>query len=207
MGAKLIARVRGVLLSPREELPKTIAEAGDIRSVLIPYVIVLVSIGALAQFISRGLIGVYIAPSVVLGMKYGGGWLRLPVASLISSLAVIVIGCLAWWLFAFLLVKLAPGFKARSDRDAARKAAAYIATPLWLAGALTLLTSIPYLGIVNVIGHLAAFAYAIFIGMQALPLLLGTPEDKAVSHTLAALSITAVTVLVSVAVMFMLLMH
>jgi hypothetical protein len=207
MGQKLFARVRGVLLSPKEELPKTIAEAGDIRSVLIPYVIVLVSIGAIAQFISRGLIGVYIPPSVVLGMKYGGGWLRLPLASLISSGLFIVIGCAAWWLFAFLLVKLAPGFGARSDQDAARKAAAYIATPLWLAGALTLLGSIPYLGIVSAIGHLAAFAYAIVIGMQALPLLLGTPEDKAVGHTLAALSITAVTVVVAVALMFVLLMH
>jgi hypothetical protein len=207
MGEKLIARVRGVLLSPREELPKTIAEAGDVRSVLFPYVIVLVSIGAIAQFISRGLIGVYIAPSVVLGMKYGGGWLRLPLPSLISSLLFIGIGCGAWWLFALLIVKLAPGFKARSDQNAARKAAAYIATPLWLAGALTLLGSIPYLGIVSAIGHLAAFAYAIFVGMQALPLLLGTPEDKAASHTLAALSITAVIVVVAVALSSLLLMR
>jgi hypothetical protein len=207
MWLSLIARVRGVLLAPREELPKTIAEAGDIRSVLIPYVIVLVSIGAIGQFISRGLIGVYIPPSVVLGMKYGGGWLRLPFASLVNSLLFIAIGCGAWWLFALLLVKLAPGFGARSDEAAARKAAAYIATPLWLAGVLTLLGSIPYLGIVSVIGHLAAFAYAIIIGMQALPVLLGTPEDKAAAHALAALGITAVIVVVAVAVSSLLLLR
>jgi hypothetical protein len=140
-------------------------------------------------------------------MKYGGGWVRLPLQSLISSVSFVVIGCGAWWLFALLLVKLAPGFKARSDSDAARKAAAYIATPLWLAGALTLLSSVPYLGIVSVVGHLVAFAYAIFIGMQALPLLLGTPEDKAVPHTLAALSITAVSVVVAVALVLNLAMH
>jgi hypothetical protein len=189
---KLITRVRGVLLQPRRELPRTIAEPGDVRSVLIPYVLVLVSVGALAQFISHGLIGVYVPPQMLLGMRYGGGFLRSPLPSLIASLLYVGLGCGAWWLFAFLLVKLAPSFGARPDRNAARKAAAYIATPIWLAGALALLQSIPYLGIVSLAGHVAALAYAVFIGMQALPILMGTPESKAVNHTLAALAITTV---------------
>lgn len=207
MGDKLIRRVRGVLLSPREELPRTIAEPGDVRSVLVPYVVVLVAIGAVAQLVSRGLIGVWIPPQLLLGMKYGGGFLRMPLAALFGSLLAMVIGCGAWWLFAFLLLKLAPSFGARSDEDAARKAAAYVATPIWLAGVLALFQSVPYLGIVSVVGHIAALAYAVFIGMQALPLLLGTPEPKAVGHTLAALSITAVAVVIAMMVMFMLLMH
>jgi hypothetical protein len=207
MGDKLYARVRGVLISPRSELPKTIAEPGDVRSVVIPYVLALVSLGAAAQFVSRGIIGVYVPPQMLLGTKFGGGFLRLPVAALIGSILSIVIGVGAWWLLSFVLLKLAPKFGARSDANGARKAAAYMATPIWLAGALALFQSIPYLGIVTAAGQIAGLAYAVFLGMQTLPLLMGTPEPKAVGHALAGLALTAVAAIVATAVMFMLVLR
>ncbi len=195
MGKTLIARVRGVLLDPRRELPRTIAEAGDVRSMLWPYVLVLVAVGAMARFVATGLIGVYVPPQVLFDrVRYGGGYLRTPVPSLIGAILHVALGVGAWLLLAMVLDKLAPKFGARQDPEAARKAAAYIATPIWLAGALAIFNSIPYLGVLSAIGHIGAVAYSVYLGMQALPLLLGTPEDKAVGHVLAALGLTLVAV-------------
>jgi hypothetical protein len=200
----LIARVRGVLLHPKQEIPKTIAEAGDVKSML-PYVIVLLSVGAAARFLSGGVIGTYVSPQVVFGMKIGGGFFRMPIASLVGGVLSIGFGVAGWWFFGFILNALAPSFGARKDEFAANKVAAYSATPFWLAGGLALLNSIPFLGIVSTIGLLAGVVYSVLVGMWALPLLMGTPEAKAPGHILAAMGITIVAVAVVWFVVFSLL--
>ena len=196
MRDSLIARVRGLLLKPKEELPKTIAEPGDFKS-LLPYVLVLVSVGALSQFISAGIIGKYVPPQVVFGMKIGGGWFRAPIGSLVGAILSVGLGVGVWWFFAFILNALAPSFGARKDEAAALKMAAWTATPIWVAGALAILGSVPYLGWIATLAMIGALVYAVLIGMWGLPLLMGTPESKAPGHILAAMGITlAVTVVV-----------
>ncbi len=197
MRDSLVARVRGLLLKPKDELPKTIAEAGDFKS-LLPYVLVLLSVGALARFISAGIIGKYVPPQVVFGMKIGGGWFRAPIASLVGAVLAIGLGVGVWWFFAFILNKLGPSFGARKDEAAAYKVAAWTATPIWIAGALAILGSVPYLDWLASLGQLGALVYSVLIGMWALPLLMGTPEAKAPGHILAAMGITlAVTAVVA----------
>ena len=196
MRDSLIARVRGLLLTPKEELPKTIAEPGDFKS-LLPYVLVLVSVGALSQFISSGIIGKYVPPQVVFGMKIGGGWFRAPISSLVGAILSVGLGVGVWWFFAFILNALAPSFGARKDDAAALKMAAWTATPIWVAGVLAILGSVPYLGVIATLAMIGALVYAVLIGMWGLPLLMGTPESKAPGHILAAMGITlAVTVVV-----------
>jgi hypothetical protein len=189
MRDSLIARVRGLLGKPKDELPKTIAEPGDFKS-LLPYVVVLVSVGALSQFISAGIIGKYVPPQVVFGMKIGGGWFRAPIASLVGAVLSVGLGVAVWWFFGFILNALAPSFGARKDDAAALKVAAWAATPIWVAGALALLGSVPYLGWIATLAMIGAVVYAVMIGMWALPLLMGTPESKAPGHILAAMGIT-----------------
>ncbi len=196
MRDSLVARVRGLLVTPKEELPKTIAEPGDFKS-LLPYVIVLLSVGALAQFISSGIIGTYVSPQVVFGMKIGGGWFRTPIQSLVGAVLSVGVGVGIWWFFAFILNALAPSFGARKDETAAYKVAAWAATPIWLAGALAIFGSVPYFGWIARLGLLGGVVYGVLIGMWALPLLMGTPESKAPGHILAAMGITlAVTAVV-----------
>ena len=196
MRDSLVARVRALLLTPKEELPKTIAEPGDFKS-LLPYVLVLLSIGALARFISAGIIGLYVPPQVVFGMKIGGGWFRTPIASLVGAVFSVALGVGVWWFFAFILNALAPSFGARKDEAAAYKVAAWTATPIWVAGALAILGSVPYLGWLATLAQVGALVYAVLIGMWALPLLMGTPESKAPGHILASMGITlAVTAVV-----------
>ncbi|MDB4969402.1 MAG: hypothetical protein JWN44_5091 [Myxococcales bacterium] len=198
MQEALISRVRGILLSPKQELPKTIAEPGDFKS-LLPYVVVLLAVGALADFLSAGVIGVYMQPQVVFGMKIGGGFTRAPVQALIGAVLSVGMGVGVWWFYAFVLDALSGSFGARKDMSGALKVAAYSATPFWIAGVLGILRSVPYLGWLTNIGRLAALVYAVMVGIWALPILMGTPENKAAGHILAAL---AITVLATVAVWF-----
>ena len=196
MRDSLVARVRGLMTKPKDELPKTIAEAGDFKS-LLPYVLVLVSVGALSQFISAGIIGKYVPPQVVFGMKIGGGWFRSPIASLVGAVLSVGIGVGVWWFFGFILNALAPSFGARKDDAAALKIAAWTATPIWLAGALALCGSVPYVGWIATVAVVGGVVYGVLIGMWGLPLLMGTPESKAPGHILAAMGITlAVTAVV-----------
>lgn len=195
MRESLVRRVRGVLFAPQSELPKAIAEAGDLPS-LLRYVLPLAAIGAVARFVSAGVIGVYVPPQMMFGMKVGGGFVRTPVGSLVGAALSLAVGIGAWGLFAYLLHRLAPTFGARPDQAGARKVAAYALTPVWLAGGLALLHSVPYLGIVSSIGHLAGLVYAVLVGTWALPLLMGSPEAKAPAHILAAMGVTVVAVLI-----------
>ncbi|MGZ5158789.1 MAG: YIP1 family protein [Caldimonas sp.] len=181
--------MRGLLLQPKQELPKTIAEPGDFKS-LLPYVLVLLSIGALARFVSAGIIGTYVAPQAVFGMKVGGGWFRTPIASLVGAVFAVGFGVATWWFFAFILNVLAPSFGARKDESSAYKVAAWTGTPIWVAGVLAILGSVPYLDWLALIGQIGALVYAVLIGMWSLPLLMGTPENKAPGHILAAMGIT-----------------
>ena len=196
MRDSLVARVRGLLTKPKDELPKTIAEAGDFKA-LLPYVLVLLSVGALSQFISAGIIGKYMPPQVVFGMKIGGGWSRMPILSLVGAVLQVGIGVGVWWFFGFIVNALAPSFGARKDDAAALKVAAWTLTPIWLASALALFGSVPYLGWIATVAMIGGVVYGVLIGMWALPLLMGTPEGKAPGHILAAMGITlAVTAVV-----------
>jgi hypothetical protein len=189
MRDSLVARVRGLLMAPKDELPETIAEPGDLKS-LLPYVLVLVSIGALARFVSSGIIGTYAAPQVVFGMKIGGGWFRAPIDSLVRSVLSVPYGVGIWWFLGFSLNALAPSFEGRKDEAAANKMAAWIATPIWVAGALAILGSVPYLDWLAMLAGLAALVYGVLIGVWGLPVLMGTPESKAPGHVLASMGIT-----------------
>jgi hypothetical protein len=193
MRTPLLSRVQGVLLRPKEELPRTLGEPGDFGS-LLPYVLSLASIGAVAGFLSAGVIGTYLPPEEVFGMKIGGGYFREPVRELIVAILRVAISVGAWWFFAFMLDALSPTFGGRRDDQGAYKLAAYTATPIWVAGALGLLNSVPYLGVLDSIGQLVAFLYAVLIGIWALPLLMGTPESKAPGHILVSLVVTAIAV-------------
>lgn len=75
------------------------------------------------------------------------------------------------------------------DIDGANKTAAYALTPVWLAGSLALLEVLPGTSLLYRMGMLSALVYSIFIGIWAVPMLLGTPKNKAVGHVLSAVGI------------------
>jgi hypothetical protein len=190
MGFPLVSRVRALFVEPRRELPRAIAEAGDVRSVLLRTILPLAAIGALARLLAEGLLGVYAAPRAQLfGMTIGGGYLRNPGRASLDALLWCALTVGAWYLLARVLGRLAPRHRGRDDADAARKLAAIVLTPLWLAGVAALFDSIPYLAFVEPLAAVAGLAYGVLLGIWALPFLLGTPEAEAPMHMLTALAI------------------
>jgi hypothetical protein len=188
----LATRVRDLLIAPRETLPLTLAEAGGVRDVLIPYVIVLAAIGPIVGFLSMGIIGMYIPAQSIFNTTIPSMYVRSPILALFGGGIRFGLGIAGWWFLAFVLDFLAPRFGGKHDRAGANKAAAAILTPLFLAGASHLFNSVPHLDFLVYIAYMAALAYGVLIGMYAVPLQLSVPEPKAVGHTLASLGIAVV---------------
>jgi Yip1 domain len=193
----LIAQVRALLLTPKAELPKKLAEPAELKAILVPYVAVLAAIGPITSFISSGLIGTYHAGTTIFGMNIPGGFVRTPVRSLFMSLLSYGVSIAAWWFYGFLLAALAPSFGGRKDIGGALKVAAYSMTPMWVVGALGLFNTFPLLALLLFwLPAIGAIVYTVMIAIWAVPLLMGTPEDKAVGHALSAGAIAAVSVVV-----------
>jgi hypothetical protein len=185
-------RARGLVVAPREELPKTLAESGALKDVLVPYVLVLAAIGPLAGFLSQGLIGAYQAPTKVLTMTLPAMWVRAPGLALGLAIIRYGIGIGSFVLFARVLDLLAPRFGGKPDRGGAYKTASCASTPVWIAAALSLLGSIPLGSTLAPIGVLVAVVYAVLIGSWAAPQNLSVPEPKALGLVLASVGIVVV---------------
>jgi hypothetical protein len=199
--SNLVARVRQLLLAPRETLPLTLSDPGGLKDVLVPYVVVLAALGPLAGFLSGGLFGQYIPGQTIFNTTVPGMFVRAPVAALILSMVRFGVGVGSWWLLSFVLDRLAPSFGGKLDRAGAFKTAAALLTPVFLAGALSLLNSVPHLEALIYLGGIAALAYSVLIGMYAVPLQLSVPEPKAVGHVLASLAITVAAASLSYALL------
>jgi hypothetical protein len=187
---ELVERAKQLLLAPRETLPLTLAESGAAKDVMVPYVVTLAALGPVAGFLSIGLIGQYIPSQTVFNTTVPSMFVRSPVAALLVAIARFGMGLSAWAVLSLLLDRLAPAFGGKRDRAGAFKSAAAMLTPIYLAGALSLLNSAPYLDWLIYVGSIAALAYAVLIGIYAVPLQLSVPEPKATGHTLASLGIT-----------------
>lgn len=194
---KLVERVRDLLLSPRETLPLTLAESGAPRDVLKPYVLVLAALGPIAGFLSTGVIGMYIPAQSIFNTTIPSMYVRAPVAALLVGALRYGMGIAAWWFLALVLDKLSVSFGGKHDRAGAFKASAATLTPIYLGGALSLFNSVPHLDFLIYVGGVAALAYAVLIGIYAVPLQLSIPEPKAVGHVLASLGITVVATALS----------
>jgi hypothetical protein len=189
----LVNRVRQLLLHPRKTLPATLAESGGLTA-LLPYVLVLAAIGPFVGFLSSGVIGHYRPSTVIFNTTVPGMYVRAPGLALVTGILQFLVGVGAFYFYARVLGWLAPTFGGRDDRGGALKTSAYASTPIWLAGAFSLLNSIPYLGWIAYMANVAGFVYAVVLGTWSVPLHLGTPAPKAVGHVLASMGITVVAI-------------
>jgi hypothetical protein len=139
----LFERVRGVLVDPRKTVPLTLAESGAAGAVFVPYVAVLSALGPIAIFLSNGLFGAWHAPVEIFNTRIPGGWTRAPLLALSLAILTLLLSAGSWLALAETLRALAPSFGGLRDRAGATKAAAYLLTPVWLAGAIFLSTRSP----------------------------------------------------------------
>ena len=164
----LIARVKGILLNPKTEWAIIEREFATVPTLFSRYAMILAAIGPIC-----GLIG-----SVVFGH-----------GSLIGSLVAAVLGyalsLAGVYLLGLVIEALAPTFGGTKDRVAAMKVSVYAATASWVGGVFSL---IPLLGILGLILSL----YGLYLLYLGLPVLMKTPQDKALGYTAVVVVIAIV---------------
>jgi hypothetical protein len=164
----LVARVKGILLSPKTEWPIIAAEPRTAREIYLGYVAPLAAIGAIASFIGSTLIGVTV-PML--------GTVRVPIAAgLAGAITHYALTFLMVFVVALIVDALAPTFGGRKDAVRALKLTAYSFTAGWVAGILGL---VPMLGFLAVIASL----YGLYLLYLGLPVLMGNPPDKSIGYT------------------------
>ncbi len=172
----LVARVKGILLSPSAEWERIEREPATIGGLFTGYVCILAAIPAVAGLIGGQLFGVGIPG---LSVKPGLG----------MGIAGAVMGYLGALLMVFILGMvidgLAPSFGAEKNRVQAFKVAAYSGTAGWVAGVLQIM---PALGIVVLLASLYG-CYLLYLG---LPRVMKAPAEKATGYAIVTILVAIV---------------
>jgi hypothetical protein len=162
----ILSRCYGLLKNPDSEWEQIRSEQTNIPSILIGYVAPLAAIPPLC-----GVIGSYI-----FGNRYGAEIVRPALdTALIGAVLSFVISIALIFLLGILINAVAENFDADRNEIAAQKVAAYAMTPAFLSGIFSLWPPIWWLSIIA----LAASAFLLYRG---LPILMRTPEDRALGY-------------------------
>ena len=167
----LVARVKGILLTPKTEWGVIESESATIGSLYTGYIIPLAAIPAAAGFVGLTMLGYN-----VLGTTF-----RYPMGAGIQQ-AILTYGLSLAGTFVLALVidALAPNFGGQKNQIQALKVAAYSSTASWVAGVFALL---PSLGLLLTLVGLYSL-YLLFLG---LPKLMKAPEEKAMGYTVVVI--------------------
>jgi len=164
----IVARVKGILLKPKDEWEKIKAESSTIPQLFTQYVIILAAVPAVASIIGLGLIGHRIPFA---------GWVRLGLgAALMRGIVSYLFALVAAYVGGYVINALAPSFGSKQNLENAMKLTVYSLTPVWVAGVLNI---IPALSVLVFIGSLYSI-YILYLGLSAG--LMETPKDKVVTY-------------------------
>lgn len=167
----LAGRVRGILLQPRREWGTINGEATSAGELYRSYVVPLAAIGPVAALIGTAVFGVS-APLV--------GTVRVSLGAAVAQAVVTYLLTLfGTYVFALVVNLLAATFSGTQSFTQALKVSAYASTAGWLAGIFAL---IPALGILGLLG-----LYSIYLLYLGLPVLMKTPQDRALPYTVVAI--------------------
>jgi Yip1 domain len=154
---KLIARVKGILLTPKTEWPVIAGESTTVGDLYKGYIVWLAAIPPICAFL------------VTVRFFAGLAFSQLIVTYALSLAMVYIV--------ALIVEALAPNFGGTKDRVQAMKTIAYAYTASWIAGIAAL---VPFLGLLIA---LAAGIYGIYLLYLGLPHTMKCPQDKAAGYT------------------------
>jgi len=182
----LVARVKGILLSPKTEWPVIAGEETAANALFTGYVLPIAAVAAVFSFLRMSVIGI--------SLPFGGSF-RLPLTmGLTQAVVSFVMAMVGVWLVSFIINLLAPTFGGTRDSRRALQTSAYSMTAAFLGSVLALLP----------LGTLLAFlagCYGIYILYLGLPVLMKSPPDKAGGYTAVVVVCTIVAALLLGAVM------
>lgn len=154
---KLIARVKGILLTPRTEWPVIAAEQTTVADLYKGYIVWLAAIGPIFSFLALA--------------RFAAG---LALTQLVLGYAL-TLGMM--YVMALITDALAPTFGGTRDRVQGLKTIAYASTVTCVAGVAAI---VPILG--TLIG-IAALVYAVYLLYLGLPHTMKCPPDRAGGYT------------------------
>lgn len=163
----MVARVKGILLKPREEWEVVAGEETGISDLYKSYILILAAIGPVAGIIGMSIVGIR--------LPFMGSF-RVPITTSIASAIVqYVLTLVGVYVLAFIIDALAPTFSGEKNMNQAFKVAAYSYTPGWLAGIFVIIPALSILGIVGL--------YGLYLLYAGLPVLMKSPKTKAMGYT------------------------
>jgi hypothetical protein len=167
----LTERVKAILLQPAQEWAVIEGEATTVSDLYRSYIIPLAAIGPVASIIGMSIMGVSLP---------GVGTYRVPLMAAVGQAVVsYVMGLAGVYVLALVVDALAPSFQGTKNDLQAMKVAAYSSTAAWLAGIFIL---IPPLGFLQILG-----LYSLYLLYLGLPMLMRTPQDKALLYTVVVI--------------------
>jgi hypothetical protein len=183
----IVTRVKNILTHPTQEWPVVAAEPGTPAGIVAGYVAPLAAIAPLASFIGLCVVGI--------GVPFIGTY-RVGFANgLAQSAMSFVLALVGVFVLAAIVDALAPSFAGRKSGLAALKVTAYSFTPAFVAGILLVF---PPFGMFAILAGL----YGIYLLYTGLPIIMGTPREKAPIYTLAVVGSAIVVGMVLAVVSF-----
>ena len=165
--ASLIDRAKNILLTPKTEWPKIDGEPATVQGLFTGYVMILAAIGPIASII-------------------GGALLGAPIGFMIASaLVTYAISLILVFVNSLIIDALAPTFNGTKNHVQATKVAAYIGTPGWLVGILSI---IPQLLPLTMLLGFVALVYGIYLLYLGLPQLMRVSQDKAIGYVVVVVA-------------------
>lgn len=170
---KIIARAKGILLTPRAEWAIIAAEPETVGGLFKGYIVVMAAIPAIIGFLSMSVIGQsnFLLGSYRMPMATG---LEIAVVSYLFSL-------LGVFVLALIVEALAPTFGGEKNRVQAVKTVAYAYTAGWVASIIGI---VPGLGI---IAGLAGLVYGLYLLNLGLPFTMKCPPEKSLGYTVVSI--------------------
>ncbi|HZC16204.1 MAG TPA: Yip1 family protein, partial [Caulobacteraceae bacterium] len=163
--SSLIARVQGILMTPRTEWDKIDVEPATTQGLFTGYACILVAIPAAARIIG----GLW--PACLLGVCVH----KSLIAVVIGAVLYYILSLVGVFVTALIVDELAPSFGGEKHRIQALKVVVYSWTAFWLAG---IFAAVPMLAILSLGGF-----YSFYLMYLGLPKLMKSPQDKAVGYT------------------------
>jgi len=166
----LVARAKGILLSPRNEWAKIDGEPATTGSLLVDYAAPLAAIPAIAGFVGTSLLGYN-----VLGLSY-----RVPIVrGLVAAIVQYVLTLVGVFVLGLIVDALAPSFGGTRSQIQALKVSVYSSTAAWIAGVFMLVPALSPLSIVGL--------YSLYLLYLGLPILMKAPADRAIGYTVVSI--------------------
>ena len=168
-------RLKKMFTAPDDYWDEVLEEPGDLQSQLVPQMLILAAVPAVATLLGMSVRLAFILPTM--------GFL----AAMISGALTFVLNLGIWLALGAIINQLADAFDARKDQGLSFKLAAGAVIPVWLGGALWILPLVGH--VLGPAGNLTGLLYGAYLLHRGLPRVNGTPADKALVYTVSAMAI------------------